>query len=64
MRPAGRDHLEIYGGGPGRWTVEVSGGVVTIGDAFDSAIDLRAATVLAEAVPGVAAVRVETRGVW
>ena len=56
-----RHHLEIYSG-PGRWTVDVSGGVVTLRDAFDSATDLHVATVLAEAVPGVAVVHVVTRG--
>ena len=54
--------LEIYGG-PGRWTVDVSGGAVTIRDAFDSDTDLHVATVLAEAVPGVVVVHVETQGV-
>jgi len=56
-----RHRLEIYGG-PGRWTVDVSNGAVTIRDAFDSATDRHAATVLAEAVPGVAVVHVDTRG--
>ena len=54
-----RHRLEIYGG-PGRWTVDVSNGAVTIRDAFDSATDRHAATVLAEAVPGVAVVHVDT----
>jgi hypothetical protein len=55
-----RHQLGIYGG-PHRWTVGVSGGVVTIQDADDSETDLHAATVLAEAVPGVTLVHVETQ---
>ena len=42
-------------------TGDVTGGVVTIRDAFDNATDLHVATVLAEAVPGVTLVHVETR---
>ena len=56
-----RHQLAIYSG-HGRWTVDVSGGVVTLRDAFDSATDLHVATVLAEAVPGVEVVHVETQG--
>ena len=48
---------------PGRWTVDVSGGAVTIRDAFDSDTDLHIATVLAEAVPGVVVVHIEMQGV-
>lgn len=47
-----RHKLEIYGG-PNRWNVQVSHGVVTIGDQFDDESDRHVATVLAEAVPGV-----------
>ena len=57
-----RHRLEIYGG-PGRWTVDVSGGAVTIRDALDNVTDVHVATVLAEAVPGVAVVHVDTEGV-
>ena len=57
-----RHQLEVYGG-PGRWTVDVVGGAVTIRDAFDSDTDLHVATVLAEAVPGVVVVHVERQGV-
>lgn len=48
-----RHRLEIYGG-EGRWRVDCRDGVVTIGDQFDDEGDRHVATVLAEAVPGVA----------
>lgn len=47
-----RRKLEAYGG-HGRWHVEVSEGVVTIGDQHDDETDRHVAVVLAEAVPGV-----------
>ncbi|MFL6141825.1 MAG: HPP family protein [Labedaea sp.] len=47
-----RHRLEIYGGSA-RWQVDVHGGIVTIGDSYDDETDRHAATVLAEAVPGV-----------
>ncbi|MEC3982844.1 CBS domain-containing protein, partial [Amycolatopsis sp. H20-H5] len=37
----------------GRWTVDVAGGVVEIGDEFDNETDRHVATILAESVPGV-----------
>ena len=52
-----RHQLAIYGG-PARWTVEVHGGAVEVVDAFDDETDRHAALVLAQAVPGVTAVRV------
>lgn len=52
-----RHQLAIYGG-PVRWTVEVHGGEVEVVDAFDDETDRHVATVLAQAVPGVTAVRV------
>ncbi|MFI5592333.1 HPP family protein [Amycolatopsis sp. NPDC051758] len=52
-----RHHLSIYGG-PARWTVEVHDGAVEVVDAFDDETDRHVATVLAQAVPGVTAVRV------
>ncbi|MEV6872088.1 CBS domain-containing protein [Amycolatopsis sp. NPDC051128] len=52
-----RHQLSIYGG-PRRWTVEVHDGAVEVVDAFDDETDRHVATVLAEAVPGVTAVRV------
>jgi CBS-domain-containing membrane protein len=54
-----RHQLEIYGG-PGRWTVEVRGGAVTIRDAMDNETDQHVATVLAEAVRGVTVVHMAT----
>jgi CBS domain-containing protein len=57
-----RHQLEIYGG-PGRWTVEVEGGAVTISDALDNTTDRHVATVLAEAVRGVTVVHIATQGV-
>lgn len=47
-----RRKLEAYGG-DGRWRVEVSEGVVTIGDQHDNETDRHVAVVIAEAVPGV-----------
>ena len=55
-----RHQLEIYGG-PGRWTVEVRGGAVTIRDAMDNETDRHVATVLAEAVRGVTVVHMADR---
>ena len=52
-----RHQLSIYGG-PARWTVEVHDGTVEVVDAFDDETDRHVATVLAQAVPGVTAVRV------
>jgi CBS domain-containing protein len=52
-----RHRLEIYGG-PGRWTVDVHGGHVTITDTHDDPTDLHVAHVLAAAVPGVASVQI------
>ena len=52
-----RHQLSIYGG-PRRWTVEVHDGAVEVVDAFDDETDRHVATVLAQAVPGVTAVRV------
>jgi hypothetical protein len=54
-----RHQLETYGG-PGRWTVEVRGGAVTIRDAMDDKTDRHVATVLAEAVRGVTVVHMAT----
>ncbi|WP_199433779.1 CBS domain-containing protein [Qaidamihabitans albus] len=47
-----RHRLAIFGG-PGRWSVDVAGGEVTITDRFGSETDRHVATVLAESVPGV-----------
>lgn len=47
-----RHRLETYDGDR-RWLVEVSDGMVSIGDRFDDPTDRHVATVLAEAVPGV-----------
>lgn len=52
-----RHQLSIYGG-PRRWSVEVHDGAVEVVDAFDDETDRHVATVLAQAVPGVTAVRV------
>lgn len=52
-----RHRLANYGG-PNRWTVEVRDGVVELGDAYENQTDRHVAVVLAEAVPGVTAVRV------
>jgi CBS domain-containing protein len=52
-----RHQLSIYGG-PARWTVQVHDGAVEVVDAFDDETDRHVATVLAQAVPGVTAVRV------
>lgn len=52
-----RHRLETYGG-PGRWTVAVSDGVVAISDAYGDPTDRHVARVIAESVPGVA--RAET----
>ncbi|MEV7098593.1 CBS domain-containing protein [Amycolatopsis sp. NPDC051045] len=52
-----RHQLAIYGG-PRRWTVEVHDGAVEVVDEFDDETDRHVATVLAQAVPGVTAVRV------
>jgi len=57
-----RHQLEIYGG-PGRWTVDVQGGAVTIRDAMDNQTDRHVATVLAEAVRGVTVVHIAREGV-
>ena len=57
-----RHQLEIYGG-PGRWTVDVQGGAVTIRDAMDNETDRHVATVLAEAVRGVTVVHIAREGV-
>jgi CBS domain-containing protein len=57
-----RHQLEIYGG-PGRWTVDVQGGAVTIRDAMDNVTDRHVATVLAEAVRGVTVVHIAREGV-
>ncbi|HEU5470882.1 MAG TPA: CBS domain-containing protein [Actinophytocola sp.] len=54
-----KHRLEIYGR-PGRWTVQVRDGVVTVGDEYDDATDGHVAVALAEAVPGV--VRAEVSG--
>jgi CBS-domain-containing membrane protein len=54
-----RHQLSMYGGAQ-RWTVEVADGVATICDEFDSTTDAHVAAVLAEAVPGVTAVRMTT----
>ena len=56
-----RRQLETYGG-PGRWTVAVDGGAVTITDAMDNQTDRHVATVIAEAVRGVTVVHL-TAGV-
>ena len=56
-----RHQLEIYGG-PGRWTVEVDGGAVTITDALANETDRHVATVLAEAVRGVTVVHITHEG--
>lgn len=56
-----RHQLEIYGG-PGRWTVEVDGGAVSITDALDNQTDRHVATVLAEAVRGVTVVHLTGGG--
>lgn len=55
-----RHQLETYGG-PGRWTVDVRGGAVTIRDAMDDETDRHVATVLAEAVRGVTVVHMASR---
>lgn len=52
-----RHRLETYGG-PGRWTVAVSDGVVAISDAYDDPTGRHVARVITESVPGVA--RAET----
>ncbi|WP_216215260.1 CBS domain-containing protein [Amycolatopsis aidingensis] len=46
-------HRLAFFGGPSRWTVEVHDGKARIVDRFDSEVDRRVATVLAENVPGV-----------
>ena len=56
-----RHQLEVYGG-PGRWTVEVDGGAVTITDAMKNKTDRHVATVLAEAVRGVTVVHMADEG--
>jgi CBS domain-containing protein len=55
-----RNRLETYGG-RGRWTVSVTNGVASIGDAYDDATDRHVAAVLAEAVPGVTRAEVVPR---
>ncbi len=55
-----RHQLAKYGG-PERWTVRVRDGSVDVGDEFDNATDRHVALVLAEAVPGVTAVRVTSQ---
>ncbi|MDT7649874.1 MAG: hypothetical protein QOI36_1280, partial [Pseudonocardiales bacterium] len=57
-----RHQLEIYGG-PGRWTLDVEGGSVTITDALDREVDRHAAIVLAEAVRGVTVAHMTSEGV-
>jgi CBS domain-containing protein len=52
--------LEIYGG-LNRWTVDVQDGVARIVDTFDNSTDHHAASMLAQAVPGV--VDADTRSV-
>lgn len=49
--------LTMYGGAE-RWTVDVADGFATIRDEHDDSSDAHVAAVLAEAVPGVIAVRV------
>ncbi|EHR61908.1 CBS domain-containing protein [Saccharomonospora cyanea] len=56
-----RRRLMIYGG-PDRWSVQVTGGTVTIEDDHDDATDRHVATVLAESVPGVVHAAVRHRG--
>ena len=52
-----RHCLETYAG-PGRWTVDVEDGVVTLGDAFTDVVERHAARVIAASVRGVVDVRV------
>jgi CBS-domain-containing membrane protein len=52
-----RRKLANYGG-PDRWRVDVSDGVVELGDEYDDATEQHVAIVLAESVPGVVAVHV------
>jgi CBS-domain-containing membrane protein len=52
-----RRRLESYAG-PGRWTVSVAGGVVTLADPFGDPAEQHTAAVLAAAVRGVGDVRV------
>ncbi|PNE16305.1 hypothetical protein [Amycolatopsis sp. BJA-103] len=52
-----RHHLSVYGG-PGRWSVEVDGGVCRIGDQYGNDTDRHVAKVIAEAVPGVVEAKV------
>ncbi|HEY8374244.1 MAG TPA: CBS domain-containing protein [Pseudonocardiaceae bacterium] len=54
-----RHRLEIYGG-RGRWTVEVRQGAVRIRDEYHDPTDRHVAAVLAQAVPGVVHVEVES----
>jgi CBS domain-containing protein len=49
-----RHRLANYAG-PGRWTVRVRDGVVSLGDEYDDPAERHVAIVLAEAVPGVIA---------
>jgi CBS domain-containing protein len=58
-----RHRLEIYGG-PGRWTVTVRTGRVTIIDEYDDPTDLHVAHVLAAAVPSVSSVQVSSVAGW
>ena len=55
-----KSRLAAYGGSA-RWSVTVHDGVVEIVDDFDDATDRHVAQVIAEAVPGVAEVRVRSR---
>jgi CBS domain-containing protein len=52
-----RHKLANYGG-PDRWRVDASDGVVELGDEYDDATEQHVAIVLAESVPGVVAVHV------
>lgn len=56
-----RRRLENYAG-PGRWSVSVHAGVVTLADPFVDPAERHAATVVAAAVRGVADVRVVPQG--
>jgi osmotically-inducible protein OsmY len=52
-----RHRLETYAG-IGRWTVSVTDGVVTLGDAFHDAAERHAARVIAASAKGVVDVQV------
>lgn len=51
-----RHRLANYAG-PGRWHIDVHDGIVALGDEYDDPAERHVAVVLAEAVPGVVAVR-------